>query len=61
MPPRRGSRTAERQKTGVLKGYKDFNNNAYYQPFSAVYNDKGSIIVTNNMYQVKMSPDDEKK
>ncbi len=63
--PQRGQQSAQLlaidKKTGVLKGFKEYSGNYGYQSFTGVYNDKGAIIVTNNQYQVKMSPDDEKK
>ena len=62
--PQRGQQTVQLlaidKKTGVLKAFKESPGN-YGNQFTGVYNDKGAIVVTNNQFQVKMSPDDEKK
>ena len=63
--PQRGQQTVQLlaidKKTGVLKAFKESPGN-YGNQFTGVYNDtKGAMIVTNNQFQVKMTPDDEKK
>jgi outer membrane protein assembly factor BamB/tetratricopeptide (TPR) repeat protein len=62
--PQRGQQTmhmlAIDKKTGALKAFKEALSNSGYQSFTGVHNDRGAISVTNNQFQVKMTPDDEK-